>query len=417
MFMKDNGLVQSRATSVFENAQTGLIFGRDPGLLGLSADAGVPMPRTSALSQTGSNGLTISFIENKIYDFSRLSDLLSVSISLNHHANGGPMVKLLERMVAKVANLPQHRRVIAVSSGTSALQLAALFETKKIKTRKPRWVISSFGFFSSHIGSLANSIVIDCDASGRFDLEKLKEVPDNEYDGVVYTNIFAQHSNWSEVVDFCESHGKKIIVDNATGLLDRPDDSERYSRQPIEIISAHHTKPWGVGEGGFILCDESDEVELRSLTAFGCGASDDGRFCASNFKMSDLSAAGIIDRLETMAAWLPLYFLQEQRLTDALEASDLGVQKFRGQTSPVSPRSHTAFVFNHEFTFAQENSDFTIRKYYVPLGTSDVGPHELINAKKIYSSIFSLSNAPEMFKISDDKIVNRLRVLAKDFRI
>ena len=86
------------------------MFGRDPELLALAADAGVPMPNKPESNQPESNqpesnGSTISFIENKIYDFSRLNDLLSVSISLNHHANGGPMVKLLERMIAKVANL------------------------------------------------------------------------------------------------------------------------------------------------------------------------------------------------------------------------------------------------------------------------------------------------------------------------
>ena len=397
------------------------MFGRDPGLLALAADAGVPMPNKPESNQPesnqpDSNGSTISFIENKIYDFSRLNDLLSVSISLNHHANGGPMVKLLERMIAKVANLPRHRKVIAVSSGTTALHLAALFETKEIKGRKLRWVISSFGFFSSHIGPLANSIVIDCDLSGRFDLDRLKEVPDSEYDGVIYTNIFAQHSNWSEVADFCESHGKKLIIDNATGLLDRSVSSERARLEPLEIVSAHHTKPWGVGEGGFIICDEANEGEVRSLTNFGCGSNDDRRVSSSNFKMSDLSAAGIIDRLEKMTAWLPLYFSQEQRLTAVLENSGLRVHKFRGQTSPVSPRSHTAFVCDHNFTPSQEDSYFTIRKYYVPLGTSNVASHELINAKNIYDKIFSLSNAPEMFKVSDDQIVHRLNDLTKNYR-
>ena len=338
------------------------MFGRDPGLLALAADAGVPMPNKPDSNQPESNGSTISFIENKIYDFSRLNDLLSVSISLNHHANGGPMVKLLERMIAKVANLPRHRKVIAVSSGTTALHLAALFETKEIKGRKLRWVISSFGFFSSHIGPLANSIVIDCDLSGRFDLDRLKEVPDSEYDGVIYTNIF------------------------------------------------------GVGEGGFIICDEANEGEVRSLTNFGCGSNDDRRVSSSNFKMSDLSAAGIIDRLEKMTTWLPLYFSQEQRLTAVLENSGLRVHKFRGQTSPVSPRSHTAFVCDHNFTPSQEDSYFTIRKYYVPLGTSNVASHELINAKNIYDKIFSLSNAPEMFKVSDDQIVQRLNDLTKNYR-
>ena len=55
-----------------------------------------------------------------------------------------------------------------------------------------------------------------------------------------------------------QKKNKKLVIDNATGPLDRiviPIKGEA----PIEIISAHHTKPWGVGKCGLILCTADQE--------------------------------------------------------------------------------------------------------------------------------------------------------------
>ena len=71
----------------------------------------------------------------------------ALSLSANHHANGGPVAALLERAVARGANLPDTRRVIAVANGTVALQLACALHCYKSENRRFRWVTGAFTFF------------------------------------------------------------------------------------------------------------------------------------------------------------------------------------------------------------------------------------------------------------------------------
>ena len=60
---------------------------------------------------------------------------------------------------------------------------------------------------------------------------------------------------------------KSLIIDNATGLLDRPQINQEVNL-PMEAISAHHTKPWGV-DGGFVICNKDEAKIISSLINFG----------------------------------------------------------------------------------------------------------------------------------------------------
>lgn len=376
---------------------------RNPALIAIAIKAGVPTPTASTVQPRPDILMPVPFIENKIYDFERISNLLSLSISQNHHANGGPVSKLLESMVAHLTRQPEQRKVVAVSNGTAALHMACGLHALKAKNTDFRWVTSAFNFFSAHVGSLSNSIVIDCGANGGFDLGALKALPLDSYDGVVYTNVFAQYSNWCEVAAFCAQNGKSFVVDNATGLLDRPTNAIKVG-SPIEIISAHHTKPWGVGEGGFILCDAEDEANLRQLANFAALLPHGAAFAASNYKISDLSAAAIIDRLERMPSWVPHYVAQQERMhmlmTDVADITPL-----LGNTTPRSPRAHTPFLSPVPVNATHVAGPVTFRKYYKPLPAQVPTP----NTDDLFARTFSLSNAPEMKLASDEEIVRQVR--------
>ena len=43
----------------------------------------------------------------------------------------------------------------------------------------------------------------------------------------------------------------------------------RKIMQYSEILSFHHTKPWGFGEGGAVICETFDEKIVRQLINFG----------------------------------------------------------------------------------------------------------------------------------------------------
>ena len=56
-------------------------------------------------------------------------------------------------------------------------------------------------------------------------------------------------------------------MDNATNLLDRPKNHNKMNI--FEVISFHHTKPWGFGEGGIIVCNTKHENKIKELINFG----------------------------------------------------------------------------------------------------------------------------------------------------
>lgn len=372
-------------------------------LVELAIMAGVPVPSFGTLHPAPPVAMPIPFVENKIYDFQRLSDLLSLSIKQNHHANGGPVSRLLEAMVALLTRQPDKRRVIAVCNGTTALHMACGLHALKAQKSSFRWVTSAFNFFSAGVGPLFGAQVIDCDARGGFDLDALRALPLHSYDGVIYTNVFAQQTDWQELAAFCGYHGKSLVVDNATGLLDRPQEA-LSAGSSIEIISAHHTKPWGVGEGGFILCDVEDEATLRQLANFAALLPEGAAFAASNYKISDLSAAAIIDRLERMPSWAPRYVAQQERMHTLMKDLNSNIKPFLGSTAPLSPRAHTPFLCSDPVDVSRGTGSVTMRKYYRPLPSQRPTP----NADDLFMRIFSLSNSPEMELASDYEIVSQI---------
>ena len=381
---------------------------RDEALVDLASSYGVPFPASvDALTGPKISG-KLHFIENKIYDFCRISEIMNLSISTNHHANSGPVCRLLEAIVAYITKIEPDRKVIAVNSGTSALHLACNFHGIARKNLEMRWVTSAFTFKSSTSSTLSNSIVIDSDPKGRFDLNRLKELSLESYDGVIFTNVFSQMADWADVATFCKENNKKLVIDNATGLLDRiktPVNGE----QPIEIISAHHTKPWGVGECGMILCTSDQELTIRNLTNFGKDTILRTRSASSNFKLSDLAAAAIIDRLERMPFWVPLYHKQERRMAKIIADELRNITSLQGTTKPKSPRSYAPFCNEtpiHKF----DNTEFlTVGKYYNPLGLGTEYNMDISNSLDLYSKILCIPNAPEYFTISSDEIANDIK--------
>lgn len=377
---------------------------RDPKLVDIACSAGVPTPTSCDEIPAPTPSDPLPFIENKIYDHQRLSELLSLSVKANHHANGGPVVRLLENMVASLCRLPEHRRVVAVCNGTAALHIACGLHALDTGAPQFRWVTSAFNFFSGHVGPLSGSTALDCDPKGRFDLDALRGLPMNSYDGVIYTNVFAQQSDWDDIAKFCAENGKRFVIDNATGLLDRPN-SARDPGAPIEIISAHHTKPWGVGEGGFVICDASQEATVRQLSNFAAGLPSGSQFAASNYKLSDLAAAAIIDRLERMPWWGRFYNWQERRMHSLMIDADCGIEPFCGTTVPLSPRAHSPFLCANPVSILDADGPVTLRKYYRPLPSDRPTP----NATDLFSRIFSLSNAPEMRLVPNEEIIAHIR--------
>ncbi|KJV05545.1 DegT/DnrJ/EryC1/StrS family aminotransferase [Methylocucumis oryzae] len=278
-------------------------------------------------------------------------------------------------------------------SATDALFVACYL--KAIATGKPlRWVVSGYGFFSTHIGCLANSLVLDCDEQGLLSFEALKALPIDAWDGMVVTNMFGLFDDLSEYNDFCRIHGKAIIIDNALGFC-YP--GRQNSDAPDEVISFHQTKPWGMGEGGCLIVNKTEQALAKSLINFGVESSNTQVY-AMNSKLSDFDSALILQRLLHIDDWLPLYRQQTQRVKTIAQALggrllvDIADDKFLGHVPVLFPKPISAE------RIAQQHQTIQFGKYYLPLAPG------LPQASALYQHILNIPSHSGMAMLTDAQI-------------
>lgn len=342
--------------------------------------------------QPCSRGRPAGFIENKPVDAQLTRRLLTLSQSSNHWANFGPVSDLLERSLHRLLSLPNDRRVVTCKSATDAI--LTLVDMREFQTgRSMTWVVSSFGFFSTRIGFLTNATVVDCDETGILDFEALRSLPLSEWDGVIVTNPFALADDFADIVEFARANDKKIIVDNATALFTPCRSGKGFAD---EVISFHHTKPWGIGEGGVVIVSEADERLFRSLINFGVGLDESARRYARNSKMSDYDAALILQRLINLPNWRRLYELQRRRILSIAEP--LGLRPLKSIPRGVV-MTHVPLMAPNPVPKEQlDNGVLTLRKYYQPLEPG------FRNAADVFDRIVCVPCHPQISECATDDI-------------
>ena len=351
----------------------------------------------------------VSFIENKPIQYGRINQFLALSRRQNHYANAGPVSRLLEACLERLLKLPAHRKVIMCSSCTAGLHIAAGIHAINAD-QSLKWVGSSFGFMSSNIGPLSDLDLIDCNSTGHLEPASLSSRPDSSYDGVLYTHSFSLNlSAWQDVSEYCEKHGKKLIIDNALGLLDRPENQSQSGH--IEVVSCRHTKAWGYGEGGFMIVDANDEKLARSLV--NCGVGIDSKFFqyAGNSKISDLACAAILDRMERLPHWSFYYQNQAHRLRRLIQESIPQLKELPFAQERKSPVTNLQFLAPHPVSLAALNNEhFVMRKYYRPLKSNpekgSCEPHS--NANTLFAHMINIPCHPFMRNVASHDILSVL---------
>jgi dTDP-4-amino-4,6-dideoxygalactose transaminase len=341
------------------------------------------------------DGARISFLEAKPIDWTQIRALLAESDRLNHWANFGPVAQRLESTLEDLLGLSPSKAVVATSSGTAALFASAGIFAARLR-HPPRWVKSAFGFVSTRAGPFANTQFVDCDGRGFLSLDALADVPSDTYDAVLVTNVFAAQARFTPYADFCRANGKALLVDNAMALfgVDRASNCV-----PEEIVSLHHTKPWGFGEGGFAIVSRDDAPLIRNLLWCGKEASHHLSAFGGNGKLSETAAAFILNRLEKRELWAPAYREQWSRIAEI--GQRLGLKLL----SKPADSAVTGFVpllaprpVSREQAHA---SSLPIMKYYPPLA-------DLPKASELYNHILCLACHPGMVTVGDDVIEREL---------
>ena len=335
---------------------------------------------------------------NKRINQERVIELLSDSTLTGHFTNYGPNVKRLEKITRKLLQVDDGKAVICTDNATSALHvLTAGIQIAVNSNSQLKWATQSFTFPSSAQGGLAGAKIIDIDKDGGLDLNLV----DNDIDGIIVTNVFGNVVDIDKYTSWGRINKKFVIFDNAATSFTFYKGKNSINYGVGSVVSFHHTKPIGFGEGGVVIVDKEYEAVIRRLINFGIDDSHGYHLLGSNYKMSDVSAAYIIQYLDNFQKIVThhqsLYNYFKMKLCSSDNRLKMyptfGDLPFLSCFCLISPK------FTKETIEQVCEKGIYCRKYYKPLVSSQV-------ADLFYNDIICLPCTMDMNEKDIDNIIS-----------
>jgi dTDP-4-amino-4,6-dideoxygalactose transaminase len=244
--------------------------------------------------------MDIKWVNYKKINIENVNNKIQNCIQSRHMTNNGMNVKQTQENIKKIFKLNQNKETLMVCNG--AMGINALIGGYNIYYKKElKWAVQSFTFPCSIQGMLMDSLVMDIDNNMGPSLEQLEERI-NEYDGIVVTNCFGCSVNILIYEKFCKDNNKILIFDNAASSMTFYNNINHLNYGNGCMVSCHHTKPIGFGEGGFIIFDKEYLEAMKKSICFGFTDTDRIHFDinASNYKMSEIACIYLADYLNNV---------------------------------------------------------------------------------------------------------------------
>jgi len=330
----------------------------------------------------------INYLSDKPIDLANISNYLSASKEAKKYTNGGPVKRLLEEKLEQLLCLDKSKKILCMCNGTAAMQ-AVMFLCKKNGIIK--WALPSYTFPSAVVGNIFDVTVLDISKETyTLNLNEIKN-----YDGIIITNLFGTYGNIEQITNFCSENNITLLFDNAASPLSKCNGINICNFGDYCIGSLHHTKYLGYGEGGFIVCDENEYEILTDISNFGFPNYTENMQFASNYKMSDITAAFILDHVSN-------FNLQNYLNIQNKMISQIGKERLFNYTDGVvynslpilfdKPISREYFIDN----------GMMVNKYYQPIVRFE-------NSVWLYERMLNL---PLHIELTDDDI-DKITILLK----
>jgi len=339
----------------------------------------------------------INWVPNKEINTQLVNEYMSLSLKNNQFTNGGPIVKLLEDKLKNILKIDDNKSVILTNSGTGALH--ALGEGIQLfDKQKYQWVTQSFTFPPSAQGPFKHAHIIDIDNDGGLDISKIPK----ETDGIIVTNIFGNIVDIEKYITYCNKNNIILLFDNAATPYTFYKGNNCVNYGTGSIISFHHTKPLGFGEGGAIIVDKKYESSIRCIMNFGIN-NGNSYFLreGNNYKISDISAAYILQYLDNFDNIVKKH--KELSIYLILKIKNIKGIKLYPNFSYDTPflSCFCLLIDNYDDNIRIKllENDIFCRKYYNPLKNT---PKTL----EIYNKILCIPCTKDMTEKDIDKIIN-----------
>lgn len=214
---------------------------------------------------------------------------------------------------------------------------------------------------------LMNSLVCDIDEQHGPDLDHIRSISDGKGHGLIVTNLFGHIVDIDKYLQFCQERQWPCIFDNACTSFTYYKGKNSLNYGDGSIVSLHHTKPIGFGEGGLIILKKEYELVTRKLINFGFG--ERWHSHGNNAKMSDIAAAFIHDYNSRNFEKI----IETNRHLYTIFKNNI-ISEFRLLSDHADDTPFTnclpliaSFEINHKHLDVLEQSGISAKKYYRPL--------------------------------------------------
>ncbi len=203
----------------------------------------------------------------------------------------GPEVKKFENEFATKFNL---KNVVALNSGTSALELAYLLAGIKEGDEVITPVLTCTATNIPLVRMGAKIVFADTDYDLNINIEDVKRKITKRTKAIVFVHFGGNNRGLKELVKICKDKGIKLIEDAAQSI-----GSDLWARADFTCVSLQAIKTLTSGDGGFLICkSKKDHLNAKKLRWFGYDrekkqklGDTDLKLAGYKYHMSDVTAA------------------------------------------------------------------------------------------------------------------------------
>lgn len=229
-------------------------------------------------------------------NFLRLADEM---FSNQWYTNNGPLVQRLEQEVATYLGV---RNCVAMSNGTTALEIAirALGMTDEV-------IVPSYTFIATahalHWQGIT-PVFADIDPETcNLDPVAVRRMITSRTRGIIGVHLWGRPAPVGALQEIANEHGIPLLLDAAHAFGCTLDGTMIGSAGRAEVLSFHATKFFNSFEGGAIVTNNDDLAETaRLMRNFGFAGNDNVIYPGTNAKMTEICAAMGLTNLRGLPA-------------------------------------------------------------------------------------------------------------------
>lgn len=237
------------------------------------------------------------------------------------------------------------RHVVAVNSGTAALQLALYAVSDSKKPDKGEVITSPVSFAATANAAIANGlrpVFADVDPETfNIDTDNVREALTDKTVAIEPVDVYGLPANLKEIEQIASKHKLAVVEDAAEAIGAKYDGKNIGNVSDVSCFSTYATKNLHTAEGGFVSTNNDTIAEtVRMARNQGQSQRYSQKIMGYNFRMLEICAAIGLEQLKHLDELNQKRRKNAEALIDGLEDVEcLGFQRVD------DPSSHAWYMF------------------------------------------------------------------------